>query len=231
MSPHQRKHKRYISSISCLLIGLGCALSTNAQQATVSGSDFQFWPEVDVSIKLSQRVSVLGMGTLHFGKNGSDLSEEQAGVGFNFTMNKYFSFGTAYRYAMAQPPGRSHTREHRFFLDFTGRAPLKDGFVLSDRNRFEFRRINGIESHRYRNKLQLERSFTIADRNVTPYLAGEVFYDDRFHIWNRTRIYAGVRVPLNQHLTLDPYFLEQFDVRDRPFERRHVIAINLRIDY
>ena len=165
MSPHQRKHLAYCY-LSCLLIGFVCALSTNAQQATTSSSDWQFWPEVDVSIKLSQRVSVLGMGTLHFGKNVSDLSEEQAGVGFNFTLNKYFSFATAYRYAMAQPPGRSHTREHRFFLDFTARAPLKNGFVLSDRNRIEFRRINGAQCHRYRNRLQLERSFSIADHKL-----------------------------------------------------------------
>ncbi len=230
MLPQKCKHNFY-SSISYLLIGLACALSTHAQQATTSSSDWQFWPEVDVSTKLSQRVPVLGMGTLHFGKNVSDLNEEQAGVGFNFTLNKYLSLSPAYRYGSAQPPGRPHAREHRFFLDFTARVPLTKGFVLSDRNRIEFRRINGIESHRYRNKLQLERSFSIGDRKLTPYLSDEVFYDDRFHIWNRNRIYAGVRVPLNQHLSLDPYFLEQFDVRDRPFERRHVLAINLRIDY
>ena len=230
MLPRKRKDNLYCS-LSCLLIGLACVLSANAQQTTLSNTDWQVWPEVDLAIKLNQRVSVLGMGTLHFGKNVSDLNEEQAGVGFNFILNKYFSFSPDYRYGRGQPPGRNHTHEHRFFLDFTARAPLKKGFVVSDRNRFELRRINGIESHRYRNKLQIERPVTVADRKVTPYLAGEAFYDDRYRIWNRTRIYAGVRVPLGQHLTLDPYFLEQFDVRDRPFERRHVIAINLRIDY
>ena len=206
-------------------------LSANAQQTTASNADWQFWPEVDFSIKLSQKVSVLSMGTLHFGKSVSDLNEEQAGLGLNFTLNKYFSLSPDYRYGRGQPPGRNHTHEHRFFFDFMARAPLKKGFVVSDRNRFELRRINGVESRRYRNKLQLETSLTVADSKVTPYLAGEAFYDDRYRIWNRTRIYAGVRVPINGHLTLDPYFLEQFDVRDRPFERRHVIAINLRIDY
>jgi hypothetical protein len=230
MLPQERKHK-FLSSISWLLIGLGCALSANAQQATTSNSDWQLWPEVDISVKLNQRVSVLGMGTLHFGKNVSDLNEEQTGIGLNFNLNKYVSFSPAYRYSSDQPPGRSHTREHRFFLDFTSRAPLKKGFGLSDRNRIEFRRINGVESHRYRNKLLLERSFSIADRKLAPYIAGEVFYDDRYHIWNRTRFYAGARFPINRHYALDPYFLEQFDVRDRPFERRHVLGLNLRIDY
>src|SRR5229473_4106680 len=115
MSPQKRKYNLF-SSISCLLIGLGCLLSANAQQTAASNADWQFWPEVDVSIKLSQRVSVLGMGTLHLGKNVSDLNEEQAGVGFNFILNKYLSFSPAYRYGSAQPPGRPHTREHRFSL-------------------------------------------------------------------------------------------------------------------
>src|SRR5260221_6432839 len=147
MLPPNRKHTLY-SFISCLLIGLGCALSAKPQQTTTSSSDWQFWPEVDLSIKLSQRVSVLGMGTLHLGKNVSDLNEEQAGFGFNFTLNKYFSLSPDYRYDSGQPPGRSHTREHRFFLDFTARAPLKHGFVLSDRSRIERRRIHGAETHR-----------------------------------------------------------------------------------
>src|SRR5216684_1431176 len=102
MSPHKRKNKLY-SSVSCLLIGLGCMLSANAQQPSPSNADWQFWPEVDVSIKLSQRVSVLAMGTLHFGKNVSDLNEEQTGLGFNFILSKYFSLSPAYRYGGAQP--------------------------------------------------------------------------------------------------------------------------------
>src|SRR6266852_5709347 len=133
MAPEKRKHNLY-RSLSCLLIGLGCLLSANAQQTAASNTDWQLWPEVDVSIKLSPRVSVLGMGTLHFGKNFSDLNEEQAGFGFTFTLNKYFSLSPDYRYGRGQPPGSGHTREHRFFLDLTARAPLKHGFVLSDRS-------------------------------------------------------------------------------------------------
>ena len=170
-------------------------------------------------------------GTFHFGKNVSDLNEEQLGVGFNFFLNKYFSLSPAYRYIKGQPPGRFHTKEDRFFLDLTGRLPLGEAFVLSDRNRGEFRRINGIDSGRYRNRLQIERSFKINKHKVTPYLADEVFYNGLFHSWNRNRIYAGVRVPIAKRLGVDGYFLEQNDSHDRPFTRRHVIGLSLRFDY
>jgi len=191
----------------------------------------QFWPEIDFSIKLNQRISVLSLATLHFGKNVSDLNEEQIGFGFNFSLTKYFSFSPAYRFGRQQPPGRLHTQEHRFSLDFTARAPFKRGFLISDRNRGELRRINGTDSGRYRNRLQLERTLRISEFKVTPYFADEVFYDSRLHLWNRNRIYAGVRVPLNEHFGIDAYFLEQHDARDRPLNRRHVMGLNLRVDY
>jgi hypothetical protein len=225
-----RKHK-FSGSVACLLLILGLALSVSAQQPAASNADWQFWPEVDLSIKISQRVSLLSVGTLHFGKSVSDLNDEEAGIGVSFALNRYFSLSSAYRYVTQQPPDRSHTREHRFYLDFAARVPLRDKFVLIDRNRVELRRIDRVDSRRYRNRLQLERSASIGDRKITPYLAGEMFYDDRYHIWNRSRISGGVRVPVSNHLTIDGYYLEQFDVRDRPFERRHVIGMNLRVDY
>jgi Protein of unknown function (DUF2490) len=208
-----------------------CVLSVSAQQAAPSNSDLQFWPEVDVSIKLNGRVSLLCMGTVHLGKNVSDLNDEETGVGLNFKLNKYFSLTPSYRHVRQQPPGLQHTREHRFFLDFTARLPLKDKWVLSDRNRGELRRVNGLDSHRYRNRLQLERSISIGERRITPYLADEVFYDDRHHIWNRNRFYAGLRIPFNEHFGIEAYYLEQHDVRDRPFVTRHVIGLNLKLDY
>jgi len=210
---------------------IACMFRAAAQQAGSSNADWQLWPETSLSIALNERVSLLAFGALHFGKDFSDLNEEQIGGGLNFSFNKYFSFSPAYRYIKGQPPGRSHVREHRGSLDFNARMPLGEKFQLSERNRVELRRIDGIISGRYRNRLQVERQFRVHEHKVIPYLADEVFYDGRFHIWNRNRIYAGVRVPLNKHFSMDPYYLDQHDVRDRPFTRRHVIALSLRIDY
>lgn len=120
-------------------------------------ADPQFWPEVNLSLKLDRRVSILPFGTLHFGKEVSDPDEEHIGVGLNFSPGKYTSLGRAHRYITGQPPGRSHVREHRFFLDFAARLPLRDGFLLSESNRGELRRINGVNSGHYRSRLQLER--------------------------------------------------------------------------
>jgi hypothetical protein len=210
---------------------LCCVSPIAAQQAVNSNADWQAWPEVTLSIRLNEKAAVVFYGTLHFGKNVSDLNEEQLGIALDFSLNKYFSLNSAYRHSSGQPPGRSHSQEDRFFLDFTARAPLGDGFRLSDRNRGELRHINGMNSGRYRNRLQLERLFKINGHSVTPYLADEVFYDGRYHLWNRNRLYTGVRVPLSEHLGVDGYYLAQSDVRDRPFKRRNVIGLALHFSY
>src|SRR5260370_15144889 len=207
-------------------------MSSAVEKQPISGNgDWKFWPEVNLSIKLNERIAVLGAGTLHFGSDISDLNEEQAGIGLNVSINRYFSLTPAYRYIKQQPLGRSHVTEHRLFLDFTARVPLAKGLLLSDRNRGEFRRINGVSSNRYRNRLQLERAFKIFRHKVTPYLADEGSYDDRFHIWNRNRLYACARGRLGEHLGVDGYYLEKHDVRDRPYMRRHVLGLILRVEY
>ena len=61
---------------------IGCLSSINAQRN--QNGDWQVWPEVDLSIKLNERASLLSMGTLHFGENVSDLNEAQVGFWIEF---------------------------------------------------------------------------------------------------------------------------------------------------
>lgn len=79
------------------------------------------------------------------------------------------------------PTELRHSSEHRYFLDVTARLPLSHGFTLLDRNRGELRDLDGLFSRRYRNRLQLERAFSARERRIPPYIAGERFYEDRYH--------------------------------------------------
>jgi hypothetical protein len=106
--------------------------------------------------------------------------------------------------------------------------------LLSDRNREDFRFVDGDFSFRYRNRVTLEREFHLfRGRTITPYASGEIFYDTRFQIWNRNRLAVGIqqslrRGPLRRLLlpkrqvVLDLYYMRQNDSRsDTP----HVNAI------
>ena len=131
-------------------------------------------------------------------------------------------------------------KEHRFLTEQTLRKQLPGDMVLSDRNREDFRVVNGDFSFRYRNRLTLEREFHLfSGRNITPYVSGEIFYDTRYSTFNRNRFAVGIqhalrRGPLRKMLlhkrqiVLDLYFMRQNDSRA---EGRHVNAIGAALSF
>jgi hypothetical protein len=102
------------------------------------------------------------------------------------------------------------TSENRSILEFTGRYPLPQGFVIADRNRQEFRLVDGQNlSVRYRNRLWAERDFRFKAFTFTPYLYDELYFDTRYHAWSANRQACGVQVPIANRFVLEPYLLRQ----------------------
>jgi len=64
------------------------------------------------------------------------------------------------------------------------RVPLPYLMLLTDRNRFDFRFVDGDYQPRYRNRLKLERSFKVWRLEVNPYAYAEAFYDWEWHVWD-----------------------------------------------
>lgn len=84
-------------------------------------------------------------------------------------------------------------------IEQTLRKLLPGSLLLSDRNREEFRFVNGDFSFRYRNRVTIEREFHLfKQRNITPYVSGEIFYDTRYRVWNRNRLALGVQTSLRR---------------------------------
>jgi hypothetical protein len=128
---------------------------------------------------------------------------------------RYLSFLVGYRYITNLPS--STPTEQRALVEFTTRRLLPRQLVVSDRNRGEFRFIRGQSfSSRYRNRLQIERDFSMGKFVYTPYVYGEVFYDTRYDAWIRTRYAFGVQVPVVKHVVLETYYMRQHDTRSEP---------------
>lgn len=193
-------------------------------------ADTQIWPELTFGLRVRPGTAIQFYGTVREGRDVTAVVNKQIGVGINHSFNKYFSTFAGYRYVVTNPIPNKHSNEHRYFFDVTGRLPLSHKFLLSNRARAEFRDINGTFSRRYRDRVQVERDFSIKDHRFTPYISGEAFYDDRYHILNRHQYYLGWRMPLGKHLTLDNYFLRLLDKRGTP-GRLSIIGVHFKFDY
>jgi hypothetical protein len=221
-----------------ILILLACS-EARAQE---SDTGKQFWPEVDIFVKLSPRFRLFFLATVS--KNvedgelfGSNAFDSQFGAHIDFIPNKHVILRTGYRFGSSIGDTEDPYKENRLITEQTFRRLFKGDVLLSDRNREDFRWVNGDFSFRYRNRLTLEREFgPFKGLTLTPYASGEVFYDTRHDTWNRNRYAFGCQFPmLRRHaplkmlfperdIVLDVYYMRQNDSRSSP---RHINAVGL----
>ena len=141
--------------------------------------------------------------------------------------NKYLTFAAGYRHRTNLTGGNSLS-ENRGILELTSRYHLPWQLVASDRNRGEFRAIEGKPfSMRYRNRLRLERDFKSGWLDVTPYVYAEVYYDTRYGEWATYNYAFGVDFPIGRHVALEPYYLRQNQRASNP---PHTNAFGFRLN-
>jgi hypothetical protein len=86
---------------------------------------------------------------------------------------------------------------------------LVEGLLLSDRNRTEFRWINGVYDFRYRNRITVNRQSQMGSFRFAPYAYAEVFYNSIPNTWNQREYATGVQFPYGSQLMLDTYLLHE----------------------
>ena len=206
---------------SLTLAALFIALSGTAAHAQSK----QLWPETSTFIKINDRMRFyLLMTTV---KEDRNSTEAEIGPNFDFYLsplkirkrwgpipldqskNQHLLVRVGYRYIF--PYTDEGSSEHRGVLEATARLPLVGGILASDRNRMEIRSIEGSESWRYRNRLTIEREFSIGRFRFNPYLRGEIYYDSRHDKFSRNALIVGSAFPITRHFELESYFEHQND--------------------
>jgi hypothetical protein len=186
----------------------------------------QVWPEVSTFLKLNDRMRFYFLATTV--KETRESTEGEFGPNFDFyikplrkkhralsmfhldeSKSRLVMVRVGYRYI--RPYTGDAPDEHRGVLELTARHNMPGGVLVSDRNRMDLRSVGGEYSWRYRNRLTIEREFSIGRFKPSPYVRGEVYYDSRFDKWSRTALIAGSTFPINRHFELEGYFEHQND--------------------
>jgi Protein of unknown function (DUF2490) len=189
----------------------------------------QFWPELDTYVSLSSRSRFFFIAALSSDQDTRTL-EGEFGPNFDFylrrflreqlhtkdpTKSKFFTFRVGYRYL---PSLRGdNPNEQRPIVELTGRHLLPLAILFSDRNRFDFRFIQGQPfSWRYRNRITLERNFSIHKYEFAPYVRGEFFYDSRDDKIDKNIFTVGSVFPLSKRTEFEAYYEDQRDSSSTP---------------
>lgn len=192
-----------------------CA-ANNLAHAQVPEKDTQSWNDFQLTIPMTKKVDFLVQGTLRMGDNLTEPVDGRWGAGFNYKVNPYLTLNQSFFNREAKAPNGRREREVRLTFGATLQKPIGK-FTLSDRNAFERRwRAPQVDAWRYRNRVRLERPFTIDKKKFTWFVSEEVFYDWSLDDWVRNRAAIGAYHAFNKHVTLELYYMRQNDGRSRP---------------
>jgi hypothetical protein len=210
-------------SLNALLMAHAFAVLA-AAAAQPSDSADEFWPEFDFFIKLNEKSRIFILTSATKQEDLNAYADGQAGVHIDFwalpilrhRLIRYvdqsrssvlmFRFG----YVYSHPKNNSGSaNEDMATGEITGRAHLPRGWLLGDRNRLDFRWLDGNPNHRYRNRLKLEKTIDVGRFQLTPCAHAEVFYDFEKREWTRLRYAAGGEWAITKRIVLEAYYLRQ----------------------
>jgi len=205
---------------SFLLTVMVLAATRGAGQEGSHASEFS--PSVWVLVELNEHTRL----DLYTGRERSeelDSSKGKVGVGVSVRVRPIFNLfdeddpdkkytlvlGTVCEHSKTSEAGESRT-ENKIALDAWGRWAFKKPKILvTNRNRLEFRWVNGDYHLRYRNWLFAERPIRINKYKVSPFVGAEPFWDQRYQKWNLFRFMGGVRLPVWHRTYMDVFYVRE----------------------
>ena len=212
-----------------------------ASRGTAGAQTVQVWPEVSTFMKMTDSTRLYFLATTvredseatsgEFGPNldiyMSPIGTRKYWAGFRLDESKNRKLLVRLGYRYLHNSG-DDPEENRGVLEVTPRFPLVRGALVSNRNRIDFRFIEGEYSWRYRNRLSLEREVSIGHLRVNPYLRAEAFYDSRVDAWSRTEFVAGASFP-GKWWELEGYYDYQHDTGSGVSRKVNGIGVVLNI--
>jgi len=207
-------------ALSLISLTIVTAAILAAGQDTNNAAEFD--PSVWVLLELNNH-SRLDLYTGRERSEELDSSKWKVGVGASIRVRPIFNLfddddpdkkytlvlGTVFEHSKTSEAGATRI-ENKIALDAWARWAFKKPKVLvTDRNRIEFRWVNGDYHIRYRNWLFAERPIKIKNLKLTPFAGTEPFWDQRYGKWNLVRFMAGARFPLKRRTFVDVFYVRE----------------------
>lgn len=101
--------------------------------------------------------------------------------------------------------------EHRYIPTLTQATPVAPRLELRNRVRAELRDLAGTWSRRYQDRVTLLRTVTVDGHDLLPYGHVALSYDSRYSALTRREGALGLRIPLANGTSVDPFVMRQTD--------------------
>jgi len=204
-----------------------CSVLSGTASAQASVDPWEFWPELNGFVGLSQRTRIFLDAAYAEGKESEALTLDLAAYldislkpvrrsrrAADWQRSRLLWARIGYDHVFKNTGGTPSPSENRGIVSLWEKVKLPAEIWLEARERVDLRWIGGDYSTRYRIRLEATREFTMLDHAVVPYFNVEVFYDTRYDDWARTLWTAGSEVTVNRHFRFELFLGRQTD--DQP---------------
>lgn len=209
--------------LTLFIILLCSANSVHAQD------DWQMWNKIGFKKKLNDKIDFKHYVEFKTKDDISTLINVDTAQGFNFHLHKHIDIGMYYMFNQ-ENKGDRWIHEHRARSEMTFKTKLGD-FKVSDRNRYEFRNVDGTTKDRYRNQVKISRSATIFNQEITPYVSQEIFYDLTKEMYNKNRVVIGFVKKISKKVSADIYFMIENDKTGDNWKGTNIIGTALNVTF
>lgn len=170
----------------------------------------ELWPEAQIHYWFNEHKSrAILMGSLSRNRDSNTTYQAEQGLTFEHQFADYFVGRIGYRHGASTDGGAFN--ENRLLLEQIFRLYLPSKVIVDARTREDFRWLDSGFSVRLRERLQVQRDITIDNYTFTPYTSAEVFFDTRYGQFTRYRLTLGVTLPIDKHISVEPYLVRQVD--------------------
>lgn len=188
----------------------------------------EVWPSLDTYLRLNKKWRLYGTvaGTK---MEESSYSEGAAGIfadyfakplGFvqkrvhsrnDSLPGKYLYFRFGYQYSATPPSSEDPFKESMLVMEANARFYLPYNFLLSAKNRFDWRSKNGDVNIRYRPRLMLERDLKTEFLTFTASGFVEYFANFGNGQVDKLRTQLGVEIRVTKHMNYEVFWNHQFE--------------------
>jgi len=220
-----------------LLVLLPCTCSS----AFAQNSTTEFLPEIDANFKLNSYMRFVFQAKDT--REGGDPTQAEVGPSVEFYLKpllrlkdvtvfdlddaKSRPLVLAVGYRWVPSPGKPTINRMEPVLTF--HIPMTARLLITDRNRADLDWSNGSFNWRYRNRLTVERRFTISNYHPAPYISAEAFYESQYTKWSSTNLYTGCLLPVGKHVEFDPYYEHENNTGKHPNQQVNAIGLILNL--
>jgi hypothetical protein len=216
-----------------------CALLAFLACLPVRAQEVQFLPEIDAHLKLNSTFRVyleakddrdggqpdqFSIGpSLQIYRKPLVKLKDVAAFDLDDTKTRFLVLEAGYRSLTSPDTPLTNRLEPIVTFNF----PMKAGFYTSDRNRADLDWKSGSFTWRYRNKLTVQRTFSLRTYHFIPYVAAEPYYTSQYSKWSTTDLYAGALFPAGKHFEFNTYYEHENNTGKRPNQQTNSIGLAL----